>query len=84
MATPHTTVDLEIENVYPDAMSTTHLTNIDVTPPSALTDEALDDWADEELFPLTGTGREGGNPMYQVSINGSSDSRLIGLSFSFG
>lgn len=78
------TVDLQIENVYPDLATTTHLDGVHVRPPSTLAGEALDDWGAEELFPLTGTGRDGGDSAYEVSITGSSDPSLVGLSFNFG
>ncbi len=38
----------------------------------------LDDWADEHLFPLTGTGRETGAAGYFVKVIESTDPDLIG------
>lgn len=42
------------------------------------------DWAYDNLFPLTGTGRTEGDAWYDVLITDSSNEELIGRTFYFG
>ena len=68
------TLTLAITNVYDDD----ELAHFETTTVPAPDDEDLDDWADEHLFPLTGTGRTDGAAGYFVKVIESTDPDLIG------
>jgi hypothetical protein len=74
------TARLHIENVYSDGTVRETLT-AEIPAPGA---EPLDEWADEALFPLTGTGWYGGDGLYIVTVLDSSESTLTGRTFTWG
>lgn len=75
-------VSLTIVNGYGDGLEqVTAVENVTVPAPSSA---SLDEWADEHLFPLTGTGRHGGESWYAVTVTSSSDAQLTGHVFTFG
>lgn len=78
------TVDLEIENAYADSVSVTHVHTVSVQRPASFAEHELGDWACEQLFPFTGTGREDGPSLYIVTVTGASDPGLIGRTFELG
>jgi hypothetical protein len=79
-------IDLEIENTYADGcQTTTHVTRAVVrAPPSNADEDAMADWAYDQLFPFTGTGRTEGEAWYDVLITASDDASLVGKIFQFG
>jgi len=72
-------LDLSIENVYIGQTVTTRISTEVPAPPSAAEQELLEDWAADNLFPLTGTGRTEGDAMYWVTVTASSDPSLISV-----
>lgn len=68
------TLTLSITNVYDDD-ELAHFETKEVPAPNG---EDLDDWADEHLFPLTGTGHTTGAAGYFVKVVESSDPELVG------
>lgn len=83
---PAVTVSLEIKNHYADG---THITTVVkgriVEQPWDLDDEdELADWAMQELFEFTGTGRTEGDSAYDITITASNDHRLVGKTFEIG
>jgi hypothetical protein len=78
---PTVTVDLTIENIYPDAVIQTLVHNEPVPVPTSLDRDELDEWAMEHLFPVTGTGREDGDSSYTIRVTRSSDQQLVGQVF---
>lgn len=86
---------LEIENVYEDGEEVTTHVEADVPAPSlppwvdTLSDEEEDErneWEQEHIFPVTGTGKVEGDSAYFVEVLGSSDEALIpvGTKWEFG
>ena len=69
------TMRLEIANVYGDEEIITHET-VELPVPEA--DEDLDDWGEDHIFPLTGTGRTEGDAAYFVEVLESSDPTMVG------
>lgn len=47
-------------------------------------DEDHEAWAEDHLFPYTGTGRESGDASYFVEVLNPSDPRLEGRTFEWG
>ncbi|GGO94124.1 hypothetical protein GCM10011584_34440 [Nocardioides phosphati] len=74
------TARLHIENVYSDGTVREVLT-VQIPTPNA---EALEEWADDCLFPLTGTGWYGGDGIYIVTVVDSSEKNLTGRTFTWG
>lgn len=89
-------VTLEIDNCYDgEKVRTVVRTDIEPPPvplgtdPKKLTDEQegdLVDWEQDEIFPHTGTGREGGDSAYFVKVIETDDETIIplGTEFEFG
>lgn len=77
-------VNLTIENAYPDSTAITTVGNAAIAAPADHSDDALNDWALEHLFPFTGTEREDGDSLYVVTVTTSSDPRLAGRRFEIG
>lgn len=50
------TIVVEIENTYPDQTITKRYTR--VVPMPLLNDDDMEEWWEDEIFPLTGTGPE--------------------------
>lgn len=74
------TIKLRIDNAYDSGHdSVAEITTTELPDPSAYDRETLREWADEHLFPLTGSGREHDNAYYAVKIESSDNARLIGL-----
>ena len=71
------TLDLRIENVYSDETITNHVT---VTVPDPPAGAAFEDWAEEHIYPLTGTGRPG-DAGYFVTVLESDSPVLAGARF---
>lgn len=77
-------IELRVENHYPEDGDV-----ITTTPTASVTiprdDDDLDEWAEEQLMPLTGTGRTEGESSYFVEIT-KFDARpdLVGHEFEFG
>ncbi|PUB32515.1 hypothetical protein C8K30_1011041 [Promicromonospora sp. AC04] len=79
------TVDLTIDNFYPDeTIQTFVLSAVVAAPPQSLAEDDLQDWAADELFAFTGTGRTTGDSSYDVTVTGSSEAALLGRCFEFG
>jgi hypothetical protein len=80
------TISLHIENRYERyPMVITHVSHAVVDAPPADADaEDLWEWADSYLMPFTGTGKEGGDSWYDVTVTGCSDPALLGREFHFG
>lgn len=81
---PTVTVDLTIENIYPNEVIQTLVHNEPVPVPTSLDRDELDEWAMEHLFPFTGTGREDGDSSYTIRITGSSEQQLVDHVFEMG
>lgn len=79
--TGRVTVSLRIENTYADGETVTTTVDTTVSPP---TWDELDEWAWEEIFPHTGTGKTDGDSWYDVKITASSEPRLVGRKFEYG
>lgn len=75
-------IEVTIDNVYDDETITNeYMRNVEVPQD----DEDLDDWAYDELFPLTGTGREDGEAGYFLKITACSERPdLVGREFEWG
>lgn len=73
------TVDLivKVTNVYPGE-EITHFEEVELPAPDSYDEDDLEDWADEHLFPLTGTGRLSGEAGYFVTITHGDDPELVG------
>ncbi|MFD2024125.1 MULTISPECIES: hypothetical protein [Promicromonospora] len=78
------TVDLTIDNFYPGETVQTFVLSAVVGAPESFVEDELQDWATDELFEFTGTGRTHGDSSYDVTITGSSEAALLGRSFEFG
>jgi len=80
------TIDLEIENVYADGRKiVTRVMDALVQAPQKDSDEeALAEWAWDQLFPFTGTGRYEGDAWYQVFVTACDVPSLGGRKFEFG
>ena len=85
-------ITLQIENVYADGDSTRE-TLYDVKVPKAPTDpDEHEEWAEDNLFPLTGTGRYAGNgtdettpdAAYFVEVLAAEDPALVGRKYEWG
>jgi hypothetical protein len=75
-------VTVRIINVYPDE---TVESDVDLTLPAPENPHDLDDWAEDHLMPLTGTGRTKGDAGYFVKITASPDLPiLMGSEFAWG
>lgn len=75
---------LRIENIYEDGE--TVITTPTVTVPAAPEDpEDWDHWAEDHLYPLTGTGQPEGDAGYFIEVTESPDyPALIGAEFEYG
>ena len=83
---------VKIDNVYEDGETITN-TLYDVKVDAPTPDDALDIWAEDNLFPLTGTGRYAGNnageertpdAAYFVKILAAEEKSLVGQTFEWG
>lgn len=81
---PTITVDLTIDNFYPNKTVQTFVQSAVVEAPESFGKDELQGWATDELFEFTGTGRTDGESSYEVTITGSSEAALLGRSFEFG
>lgn len=82
---PAVTVSLEIRNHYADGtLITTVVNDVTVEKPWDLDDDELADWAMQELFEFTGTGRTEGDSAYDITITASNDHWLVGKTFEIG
>lgn len=82
---PAVTVGLEIRNHYADGtLITTVVNGVTVEKPWDFDDDELADWAMQELFEFTGTGRPEGDSAYDITITASNDHRLVGKTFEIG
>lgn len=78
-------VQLQIDNVYEDGDEVQTTVESDVPePPDEEGTAAYDDWAEEHIFSLTGTGKVQGDAAYFVEIVGCDRQDLIGREFEFG
>lgn len=60
-------IEIQIDNTYPDeAFSATK--TVTCKTPTQSDDDYLDEWAQDNLFPHTGTGRCEGEAFYEVAI----------------
>lgn len=78
-------IKVEIENYYPEHGDTfTTIEVASVTVPEGPADD-LDEWALDQLYPLTGTGRTKGDSFYTVTVL-KFDARpdLVGREFEYG
>jgi len=85
---------LKIENIYEDGVEITNTVEAEITrPPEDVDSAEYDEWANEEIFPFTGTNRFAGNDEgltytpdagYFVKILECDDSTLVGRTFEFG
>lgn len=80
------TVSLSIGNHYELHPSvTTTVTDVTVpAPPPAEPATRRQEWATEHLLPFTGTGHTDGDSSYDLTITASSDTTLVGATFTFG
>jgi hypothetical protein len=77
------TVSLHIVNTYEDGeVITTMITDAEVAAPPAAGD--LDGWAEDTIYPLTGTGKSNGDAWYDATITASSGPSLVGTIYEFG
>lgn len=77
------TVSLHIVNTYEDGeVITTVVTDAEVAAPSPAGD--LGDWAEDTIYPLTGTGKNDGDAWYDATITASSEPSLVGATYEFG
>lgn len=75
-------IAVSIENIY-DSETILTADRVTVPAPPAEVDER-EDWAQDVLFPLTGTGRTEGNSAYVLTITASDDPELVGATYEFG
>jgi hypothetical protein len=80
------TIDLEIENVYADGQKiVTRVVGALVQAPQKDSNEdAIAEWAWDQLFPFTGTGRHESDAWYEVFVTACDVSPLVGRKFEFG
>ena len=78
------TVDLTIDNFYSGETVQTFVLSAVVEAPESFVEDELQDWAVDELFEFTGTGRPDGDSSYDVTVTGSSKAALLGRTFEFG
>lgn len=80
-------LELYIENYYDGDMVVTTPT-ARVPSPAGLSEDELEDWADDNLFEHTGTGQTEGNSAYTVKITAADPADavpgLVGREFEFG
>ena len=77
------TVSLHIVNTYDDGeVITTVITGAEVAAPPP--DGDLDDWAEDTIYPLTGTGKTAGDAWYDATVTASSEPSLVGTTYEFG
>ncbi len=79
-------IALKIDNFYPDGKVATHVVTEVIAPTVAeLTDDAaLDEWAYDQLFEHTGTGRIEGDSAYFIEVESCDEPRLVGRTFEMG
>lgn len=76
-------ITVKIENTYDDGSVFTEKTTDVPTP--LLNDEDMEEWWNEHIFPLTGTGREKGYAIYEAKITKCDDlPQLVGESYEWG
>jgi hypothetical protein len=79
------TLDLSIENTYEDGdeVTTTATATLPLPP---FGDEEREEWANEHIMPLTGTGKTDGDAWYDVKVTASNMPDLIpvGQTYEFG
>ena len=74
------------ENIYEDGEEVTNVYDLDVPEPEVgLNEDQWEEWAYDNLFPWTGTGREDGDAGYFVTID-QCEARpdLVGKEFEWG
>ena len=80
------TIDVTIDNVYEDETITRYVT-LDVDWWDPQTEDEWEDWAQDEIFPETGTGREDGEASYFARVTcvyGDDSHPLTGAKFEWG
>lgn len=78
-------ITVDISNTYPDGEEVNvRVTETVPAPWDKGSEEQMDEWAYEAIFPLTGTGRTEGDAWYDATIVESSDPFLVGLTFDWG
>jgi hypothetical protein len=82
-------VSLTIENTYEDGDEVVVLKDEEIEDPPTPVDmesDAWSEWADDQIYPLTGTGRTEGDSWYNVTVTASSDPNLVpvGTTFEWG
>ncbi|MEU0344217.1 hypothetical protein ABZ092_36060 [Streptomyces bobili] len=76
------TLTLHITNGYEDGSEVITTPVVEVPIPAEL--DELSDWADDHIFPHTGTGRSDGDSWYEVKVTESTAPELLGRTFEFG
>lgn len=83
-------ITIEIENVYVGG-PTIRVTETFDCPPmvSAVagvwpSEDEAEQWAEEHLYPYTGTGRESGDAAYFVEVTACEEPGYVGLHFEWG
>lgn len=71
-----------IENHYVGGPVVKETVTVELPPAHSLSD--LDEWAEDNLFPLTGTGRTKGDAGYFVKIIDADLPGYVGLEFEWG
>ena len=77
-------VDLVIDNIYPDDVVKTVVSNVIVPTPASFDDELLEEWAMDHLFEHTGTDRADGDSSYTVTITAAAIPELVNRTFEMG
>jgi len=76
-------VSLRIENRY-EFYETVVTEVTDEIIPALAPDEDEQDWAQEFIYPWTGTGHTDGDSWYDVEVTTSSDPTMVGRKYDFG
>lgn len=77
------TIEFTVDNVYADGTVTRDY--VEPVEPPAPGDDDLEDWAEDVLFPFTGTGRTEGDAGYFLKITACERRpELVGRTFEWG
>lgn len=72
-------IRVQVENIYElYEPVTTHMTAQVAPFPHGKDEDVVDEWWQEEIYPLTGTGNEDGNSSYFVTVVACDDPALVG------
>lgn len=78
-------ITVKVDNIYEDGTEVTVTEEADIEEPWGEPDtDDWEDWADEQLFPLTGTGKTEGDAGYFLEITACEDASLVGQKFEWG